>query len=105
MRNTVSINENRIFRSLYRHGKSVVTQYFVVYFRKNRLKLNRMGITATKKIGNAPERNRSRRVIREAYRLLESQLPVGLDIVIVAKKKAGLSKTQDVMSALRGVKF
>jgi len=105
MRNTVSMNENRIFRGLYRQGKSVVTQYFVIYYKKNRLKLNRLGLTATKKIGNAPERNRSRRVIREAYRLLESELPVGFDIVIVARKKAGLSKTQDVMSALRDVKF
>ncbi|MCL2033643.1 MAG: ribonuclease P protein component [Oscillospiraceae bacterium] len=105
MKNTVSINKNRIFKSLYRRGNNIVTQYFVVYYRKNRLKINRLGLTATKKIGKAPERNRCRRVIKEAYRLLEPELPVGYDIVIAARKKAGLSKTQDIMSALRDVKF
>ncbi len=103
MTNTVSINENRMFQRLYRQGKSQVTPYFAVYSKKNRQKINRLGITATKKIGNAVERNRAKRVIKEAYRLLEPQLPTGIDIVIVARKKAVFTKMQVVMAALGGL--
>lgn len=105
MKNTVSINENRVFQRLYRQGKSQVTPFFVVYSKKNRLKINRLGITATKKIGNAVERNRAKRVIREAYRLLEPQLPIGMDIVIVARRKTVFLKMQTVMTALAGLEM
>lgn len=103
MEKTVSMNENRMFRRIYRQGKSYVTPYFVIYFKRNRLKINRLGITATKKIGNAVERNRAKRVIKEAYRLLEQKLPDGLDIVIVARRKSVFSKMQSLMSVLRGL--
>lgn len=74
-----------------------------VYVKKTRQKTNRLGITATKKIGNAVERNRARRVIKEAYRLLEDELPVGYDFVIVARKMAVAVKMQDVQAGLRRV--
>lgn len=50
-----------------------------------------MGITVSKKIGNAVCRNRAKRVLREAYRLNEPQLCTGVDFVFVAR-----SKTVDV---------
>lgn len=105
MKKTVPINENRMFQRIYRQGKSQVTPFFVVYFKRNRVKGNRLGITATKKIGNAVERNRAKRVIKEAYRLLEPQIPAGLDIVIVARRKSVFSKMQTVMAALKEVKL
>lgn len=100
MKNTVAINENRMFTRIYRQGKSYVTSYFVLYLKKNKIKKNRLGITATKKIGNAVERNRARRIIKEAYRLLEPKLPLGLDIVIVARRKTVFSKMQPVLNTL-----
>lgn len=100
MKKTVSIKENRMFSRLYRQGKSYVTPLFVVYVKKNRLNCNRLGITATKKIGNAVERNRAKRVIKEAYRLLEPELRTGMDIVIVARRKTVFVKTQAIMAAL-----
>jgi ribonuclease P protein component, eubacterial len=101
MNNTVSLRENHLFRHLYRRGTCKVTPCVAVYFKKNGRQLNRLGITASKKIGNAVQRNRARRVIREAYRLLESEVPVGLDIVMVARKKAVCVKTQAVQHCLR----
>jgi len=46
----------------------------------------RLGVTATKKIGNAVRRNRARRLVREAFRRLRVQLPVGFDYVVVARQ-------------------
>ena len=103
MDHTAAMNENRLFQRMYRQGKQKVTPLFVVYYRTNRLGRNRLGITATKKIGNAVERNRARRVLKEAYRLLEPALPRGLDIVLVARRKTVFVKTQTVQDALRQV--
>lgn len=94
MKNTVSLKENRIFRSLYGR-KGIVTPEFVLYYRKNRLGFNRLGITVSKKIGHAFERNRSKRVIREAYRLNEIGLKTGYDLVFVAR-----TRTKEVSSDL-----
>jgi len=88
MKNTETITENKIFTRLYGKGRTAVSGSAVVYYRQNNLHENRLGLTSTKKIGCAVKRNRARRVIREAYRLLEDRLKVGYDIVIVARTKA-----------------
>ena len=62
----ISICRNNDFRRLYAKGKSFVSPLVVVYVKKNRNQGLRVGITTSKKIGNAVLRNRSRRVIREA---------------------------------------
>lgn len=100
MKHTVKMNRNYLFRRLYRHGKRFVTPYFVVYWMKRRGSRNCLGITTTKKIGNAVQRNRARRILTEAYRLLEDTLPRGLDLVIVARKKAVDAKMQTVKGHL-----
>lgn len=82
---SVTLNENRDFRRAYAKGKSRVHRLLVTYVLRNRLGVNRVGFTATKKIGKACRRNRARRVIREAYRILEPQLRQGYDIVFVAR--------------------
>jgi ribonuclease P protein component len=71
---TISLNENHVFRRLYRSGKSAVSSCAAVYVKKNRLGANRLGITVSKKLGGAVQRNRAKRVVREAYRLLEPNL-------------------------------
>jgi ribonuclease P protein component len=100
VKNTIPLNENRMFRRVYARAKSNVTPYFVLYTMKNRAGTNRLGITATKKIGNAVQRNRAKRVIKEAYRLSEEKFPGNLDIVIVARTKAVFCKTQQSTAAL-----
>jgi len=54
----------------------------------NGLNVNRLGITVSKKVGNAVKRNRIRRHIYEAFRLIEADLKSGYDFVIVAKCSA-----------------
>lgn len=49
---------------------------------------NRLGLTASTKLGNAVRRNRIRRRLREVYRLSEDRLAHGYDIVIVARAQA-----------------
>ena len=88
MRHTVSIKTNGEFRSMYARGKNAAGVYLAVYARRNRSGLLRLGLTVSSKIGNAVVRNRTRRRIREAYRLREEMFSPGYDIVIVARGRA-----------------
>lgn len=58
-----------------------------VYVLRNRQNgENRLGITVSAKLGGAVERNRMRRRLKEAYRLNESRLKPGFDIILVARR-------------------
>ena len=69
-----------------------MTPVLVVYVMKNRGRGLRVGITTSKKTGNAVKRSRSRRVIREAVRALAPRIRDGYDLVLVARGKTPLSK-------------
>lgn len=63
----------------------MASKSLVIYYRKNKRSINRLGLTVSKKIGNAVVRNRVKRLIRENYRLREDCILPGFDIVFVAR--------------------
>ena len=87
MKFSSSLKLNHIFRRLY-HTTGQADGYLVLYARKNRTDSNRVGITVGKKLGKAHIRNRTRRRIREIYRLNEEKFLPGWDIVVVARSRA-----------------
>jgi ribonuclease P protein component len=91
-----TIRENREFQRAYSRGKYFVSPTLVSYAVKNRKHETRVGITAGKKTGNAVKRNRSRRVIREAFRELSSGVKPGYDLVFVARAKTPFVKCGEV---------
>lgn len=101
MLHTIVIKENRVFRRLYGRGKYQAHPLLVTYVLKNRLPYNRYGITASKKIGGAVERNRAKRIIRAAYRQLEPETPVGWDIIFVARTKTTQVKMDQVEAVMK----
>lgn len=58
----------------------------------------RLGITASRKIGGAVQRNRAKRLIREAFRAVFSELPAALDIVVIVRKPLGERKLVAILS-------
>ena len=92
---------NRDFLFLYKKGKTLVTKALVVYYRKSGRSYNRMGITSSKKIGNAVVRNRARRVVRAAYREAEASFPIGYDYIFVARGSLAGMKSYHVKKILR----
>ncbi len=111
-----AIRENHLFVKAYTGGKRAPSKTCTVYVLKDRQAkrymrrrpdkqyINRIGITASKKIGGAVARNRAKRVIREALRLLQTEyaLKTGHLIVIAAREKATVCKMQDVKRDLQG---
>lgn len=89
MKKTLPIKENHVFRTLYTRGKSGARKGMVLYVRKHRSEtVNQLGITVSVKLGCAVVRNRIRRRLREVYRLNETRLKSGFDIVIVGRRAA-----------------
>jgi ribonuclease P protein component len=100
---TVTLTQNRDFLRLYKRGRSKVDRALVMYYSKNKLGVNRIGITTSKKIGTAVRRNRARRVIREAYRQLEPMTKTGYDFVFVARGRTAALKSGEVYLIMKNM--
>lgn len=98
MLHTVSLKENSAFRRLYYRGQSAANRYLVVYCRRNRLHVTRLGLTVSAKLGHAVVRNRLRRRLREIYRSNEAK--AGYDIVVVARSAAVDAEFSDLSRSL-----
>ena len=95
------ITRNREFGRVYARGRSYVHPKLVLYVNKNRLGHTRVGLTATKKVGGAVQRNRARRVMRAA---LYETLPYnvgGWDLVFGARGQTARCKSGEVAKAAR----
>ena len=101
MNNAQILNDNRDFVRLYRRGQSAVSPLLVTYARRGEeQKRRRVGITATKKVGGAVQRNRAKRLIRAAWREVESEAPYGWDFIFVARARTTGAKMQQVRAAM-----
>ena len=100
MKYSTSLKLNHIFQRLY-HSHGAADSYLVLYARKNRLGVNRVGITTGKKLGHAVYRNRTRRRLREIYRLNEEKFQPGWDIVVVARTRAIFGRYADLERSFR----
>ena len=80
-----TLDKNWQFNRVYGRGKSYVHPHCVLYVAKNRLGYTRIGLTATKKVGHAVQRNRARRVMKAA---IDEHLDYnigGYDLIFVAR--------------------
>jgi ribonuclease P protein component len=76
------------FKRVYDRRRSVSTESLIVYAAPNDLPHNRVGLSVSRKYGGAVQRNRLRRLFREAYRLTRRQMPAGLDLILIPRGKA-----------------
>ncbi|MBR2044481.1 MAG: ribonuclease P protein component [Clostridia bacterium] len=92
---------NKDFRRLYGRGKSQVSPYLVTYSVKNRNGGINIGITTGKKLGNAVNRNRARRLIVAAFRENLAHVKSGYDFVFVARSRILSVKSTVVAEVLK----
>lgn len=112
VRGMAVLNRNKDFKRLYAKGKYYVHPALVTYVMKNKAPGNdadgiplrqkcRAGITASKKTGNAVKRNRSRRIIRQAYLELAPRLTPGWDFVFVARSRTCMMKSTEIYHIMK----
>ena len=82
------VRKNQEFRVIYRKGKSLSNRYLVLYIYRNNKKLNRLGVSVSKKVGNSVVRSRIKRLISESYRLNKHALKNSYDFVFIARNSA-----------------
>lgn len=76
----------RDFDRVFKEGKALQSDFFTVMYIKNGFEYNRIAVMVRRKFGKAHQRNKIRRWIKEAYRLMKNDLPKGFDIVILPRK-------------------
>ena len=73
------------FRNVFDQGRSVADGTLVVYAMINELPYARLGLSVSRKVGNAVRRNRWKRLIREAFRLRRESIPAGIDLIVIPR--------------------
>lgn len=87
-------------RRVYDKGKSWVHPLLVLVAHRNELGFSRVAVTASRRVGHAADRNRAKRLMREAARHLHPQFESGWDIVLVARPRILGAKEPQVEDAL-----
>lgn len=103
---TKRLAKRREFLHVYESGRKHFSRFTIVFFIANGFGYSRIGITATKKLGKATERNRLKRWTREVYRREREPLGVdqrSLDIVINIKPNASEASFRDFLQDLARV--
>jgi ribonuclease P protein component len=89
------------FRQLQLLGRRIHTPHFLLVVHPNALNNTRLGITVTKKVGTAVQRNRIKRVVREVFRRNRVFFPQSHDVVLIAKRNAAEIDYESLVSELR----
>ncbi len=77
------------FERVYRQGRSIANRHLVLYtFPNPSTGRPRLGLSVSRKVGGAVERNRVKRLLREAWARAEDELVAGQDVVVVARPQA-----------------
>ena len=97
----LTLRKQSDFSRVYKQGKSRGGRFAVILYKRNGLKFTRTAFVASKKVGNSVKRNRSRRLMRAAYRAIEPNVKSGYDIIFVARAAITECREPEVEKQLR----
>lgn len=101
MKKEYRVKKNEDFQDIFKKGKSFANRQFVVYSLKRPGQAHfRIGLSVSKKLGNAVKRNQIKRYIKQAFLELEEGLHNEYDYIIIARKPASEMNFFEVKSSL-----
>jgi ribonuclease P protein component len=90
------------FERTYNRRKSASDRWLVIYGCENGLAFLRLGMSVSRKVGSAVERNRLRRLYREAFRLTRQEMPTGMDLILIPRR-TGVPSLDELKVSLPGL--
>jgi len=99
---TRRLSGNIAFARVFGAKCSASNRHLVVYVRENGLPYARIGLSVGRRLGGAVQRNRLKRLIREAFRLEAAVLPAGFDLVCIPRPDSGAT-LDDYRAAMKTV--
>jgi len=95
------------FERVYRQGRSVGNRFLVLYsFPRSSAGEpadgTRLGVSVSRKVGGAVDRNKVKRLLREAFGMLADRLPADQDVVVVARPEVRELAERDGLEGVRG---
>ena len=101
MQRKLRLRNREDFSRIYRNGKSFANSQFVVYWsRSMKAEPFRLGVSASKKIGNAVVRNRMRRLVKEIVRQHTERIAGQLDFIVIVRKPAVGMKMKELEKSM-----
>lgn len=104
MKKDYRIKKNKDFQLIFKNGHSFANRQFIVYLYENKdIHHFRLGLSVSKKIGNAVTRNQVKRYIRQAFLELADYINPSYDYIVIARKPASDMNFHQVKSSLEHV--
>lgn len=101
MKKDYRIKKNKDFQLIFKNGHSFANRQFIVYLYENKdIHHFRLGLSVSKKIGNAVTRNQVKRYIRQAFLELADYINPSYDYIVIARKPASDMNFHQVKSSL-----
>ena len=86
MKKNFRVKREKDFKAIFKDGTSFATRKFVVYQLENQQNHFRVGLSVSKKLGNAVTRNQIKRRIRHILQSVKGSLVEHVDFVVIARK-------------------
>jgi ribonuclease P protein component len=100
----VRLSRSADFDRVFRHGRSHAGRELVLYvFPRGEAEPPRLGLSVSRKVGGAVQRNKVKRLLREAFTLEGQRLPAGTDAVVVARHEANALAEREGLAGIRRV--
>ncbi|WP_394237945.1 ribonuclease P protein component [Niallia oryzisoli] len=104
MRKEYRVKKNEEFQEIFKKGKSVANRQFVVYtLKRPEQKHFRIGLSVSKKIGNAVTRNQIKRYVRQVFHEFDGYIHNDVDYIIIARKPTADMDFYEVQKSLTHV--